>query len=144
MSLWTGNSFSWENTANTTKLDAYRPPPWEGARLGGYNRMRGFENNRFSDKSVFYITAEYRATLQWNPFRKSDYLPVAVDWLQIVPFIEAGRVNDTYGLDLLKDMKFDAGISLRAMAAQTPVRLDVAYSNEGVKFWVMVFQPFDF
>jgi hypothetical protein len=41
-------------------------------------------------------------------------------------------------------MKFDAGISLRAMAAQVPVRVDLAYGDEGANFWVMVFQPFDF
>ncbi len=145
MSFWTGYSFSWdkEKTFNHGITD-HRPPPWEGARLGGIFRMRGYNTDRFSDKAVAYGTAEYRAILDWNPFRKNDYIPVAVDWLQLVGFVEAGRVNDTYNFDLLKDMKYDVGVSLRAMAAHVPVRLDVAYSNEGVNFWVMVFQPFDF
>jgi hypothetical protein len=107
-------------------------------------RMRGYSTDRFSDKAVIYGTAEYRAILDWNPFRKNEYIPVAVDWLQVVGFVEAGRVNDTYNFDLLSDMKFDAGISLRAMAAQVPVRVDLAYGDEGANFWVMVFQPFDF
>ncbi len=144
MSLWTAHSFSWDKKSTKDGIDAHRPPPWEGARLGGYNRMRGYENNRFSDKSALYFTAEYRATLQWNPFRKNEYIPVAIDWIQIVPFIEAGRVNNTYNADLLQDMKFDAGISFRTMAAQVPVRIDIARGDEGTNFWVMVFQPFDF
>jgi len=142
MSFWTGYSFSWES--NDQSLDDHRPPPWEGARLGGMFRMRAYDTNRFSDKATIYGTAEYRAILDWNPFRKSEYLPVTVDWLQVVGFVEAGRVNDSYNFDLLQDMKFDVGVSLRAMAAQVPVRIDVAYGEEGVNFWVMVFQPFDF
>ena len=145
MSFWTGNSFSWEKENEYLPgIASHRPPPWDGGRLGGMFRMRGYSTDRFSDKAVIYGTAEYRAILDWNPFRKNEYIPVAVDWLQVVGFVEAGRVNDTYNFDLLSDMKFDAGISLRAMAAQVPVRVDLAYGDEGANFWVMVFQPFDF
>jgi outer membrane protein assembly factor BamA len=144
MSFWSGYSFSWDRDSNNQGIDAHRPPPWEGGKLGGMFRMRGYNSDRFSDKSVIYGTAEYRAILDWNPFRKNDYIPVAVDWLQVVGFVEAGNVNDKYNTDLFEDMKFDVGISLRAMAAQVPVRVDVAYGDEGVNFWVMVFQPFDF
>ena len=145
MSFWTGYSFSWdEDNEYLPGIDAHRPPPWEGAKLGGMFRMRGYNTDRFSDKAVAYATAEYRAVLEWNPFRKSDYIPVSIDWLQVVGFVEAGRVNDDYDLDLLSDLKYDVGISLRAMAATVPVRFDVAYSDEGTQVWVMVFQPFDF
>ena len=146
LSVWTGYSFSWDNdhTYGNTDIDAHRPPPWEGARLGGFYRMRGYENNRFSDKAAFYATAEYRAVLEYNPFRTNRFIPVAIDWFQVVPFVEVGRVNDTYNFDLLSDMKYDVGISLRAMAAEIPIRLDVAYGDEGTNFWVMVYQPFDF
>jgi len=145
MSFWTGYSFLWDRNGQIdNNIDAHRPPPWEGARLGGIFRMRGYNTNRFSDKAVVYGTAEYRAVLKWNPFRKSDYIPVTIDWLQVVGFVEAGRVHESYNFDLLSDMKYDAGISLRAMAAQVPIRLDIAASDEGVNFWVMVFHPFDF
>jgi len=145
MSFWTGYSFSWDRDNDILPdIADHRPPPWEGGRLGGMFRMRGYNTDRFSDKAVVYGTAEYRAVLDWNPFRKNDYIPVAVDWLQVVGFVEAGRVNDYYNTDLLQDMKFDVGVSLRAMAAQVPVRVDVAYGDEGMNFWVMVYQPFDF
>ncbi|HID93682.1 MAG TPA: hypothetical protein EYP60_06260 [bacterium (Candidatus Stahlbacteria)] len=145
LSVWTGYSFSWDNDREIAPgIDAHRPPMWEGSRLGGFNRMRGYNNNRFQDKAVFYATAEYRAVLDWNPLKKNDYIPVAVDWFQVVGFVEAGRVHDQYNFDLLSDMKYDVGISLRAMVAQLPVRLDVAYGDEGVNMWVMIQQPFDF
>ena len=145
LSVWTGYSFSWENDREIAPgIDAHRPPMWEGGRLGGFNRMRGYDNNRFLDKAAFYATAEYRAVLDWNPLKKNDYIPVAVDWFQVVGFIEVGRVHDQYNFDLLSDMKYDVGISLRAMAAQLPLRLDIAYSDEGTNMWVMIQQPFDF
>jgi len=145
LSLWTGYSFSWDNTKQISPfIDTHRTPLWEGGRLGGFNRMRGYDTNRFSDKAVLYATAEYRSILKWNPFRKNDYIPIAIDWLQVVGFVEAGRVHNKYNFDLLNDMKFDAGVSLRAMAAQLPVRFDVAYGNEGWNMWVMIRQPFDF
>jgi len=145
MSLWTGYSFSWDrNSEFRPGIADHRPPPWEGARLGGMFRMRGYSTNRFSDKAVLYGTAEYRAILNWNPFKKNKYIPVTVDWLQLVGFIEAGRVNDRYNSSLFQNMKLDAGISLRTMALQVPVRIDIAYSKEGTNIWLMLFQPFDF
>ena len=145
LSVWTGYSYSWDNDSEIAPgFNAHRPPMWEGARLGGFNRMRGYDNNRFSDKAVFYATAEYRAIIDYDPFKNNSMVPVAVDWFQVVPFIEVGRVHDQYNFDLLSDMKYDVGISLRAMVAQLPVRLDVAYSEEGTNMWVMVQQPFDF
>ncbi len=145
LSMWTGYSYSWDNDSEIAPgFNAHRPPMWEGARLGGFNRMRGYDNNRFSDKAVFYATAEYRAILNWNPLKKNSLIPVAVDWFQVVGFVEVGRVHDQYNFDLLSDMKYDVGISLRAMAAQLPVRLDIAYSDEGTNMWVMIQQPFDF
>jgi hypothetical protein len=147
MSFWTGYSFSWDTDATHDQfgyINSHRPPPWEGGRLGGMFRMRGYNTDRFSDRAVIYGSMEYRAILDWNPFRKNEYIPVAVDWLQIVPFVEVGSVHEQYNGHLFDDMKFDVGIGLRAMVAQTPIRVDIAAGDEGVNFWVMVFQPFDF
>ena len=145
LSLWTGYSPSWNNDKEIYKdINANRPPLWEGARLGGFNRLRAYDNNRFSDKAAFYLSAEYRAVLKYNPLKDNKMLPVTVDWFQIVPFIEAGRVNEQYNADLLTDMKYDAGISLRAMVVQMPVRFDIAYGSEGANVWAMIQHPFDF
>lgn len=145
LSMWTGHSFSWDNNQEISPgFDAHRPPMWEGSRLGGYKRMRGYDQDRFSDKSVFYASAEYRAIIDYNPLKNSSWIPAKVDWFQVVAFVEAGRVHDQYNFDLLSDMKYDAGISLRALVSELPVRLDVAYGEEGTNLWLMVRHPFDF
>jgi len=145
LSVWTGYSFSWDNTKEIAPgIAKNRPPTWEGARLGGLNRMRGYENDRFSDKAVFYATAEYRAILNYNPLKENSLVPVAVDWFQVVGFVEVGRVHEQYNFDLISDMKYNVGISLRALVAQLPVRFDVAYGEEGTNMWLMINQPFDF
>jgi len=145
LSVWTGYSFSWDNDNEIISgINAHRPPTWEGARLGGFFKMRGYDNNRFSDKAAFYATAEYRAVLDYNPLKGNSLLPVAVDWFQVVGFVEAGRVHDQYNFDLVSDMKYDVGISLRALVAQLPIRFDLAYGEEGTNIWLMINQPFDF
>jgi len=145
LSLWTGYSFSWDEDNDIAPgIAKHRPPTWEGARLGGFSKMRAYNQNRFSDKAVFYATAEYRAVLDYNPLKKNTLVPVAVDWFQVVAFVEAGRVNDQYNFDLLTDLKYDVGISLRAMVAQLPVRFDIAYGDEGANMWVMIQHPFDY
>jgi hypothetical protein len=145
LSLWSGYSFSWDNDAEISPgFDAHRPPMWEGPRLGGFNRMRGYDHNRFSDKAVLYAAAEYRAIIDYNPLKDIDWIPAKVDWFQVVLFAEAGRVHDQYDLELVSDMKYDAGISLRAMVSELPIRLDVATGEEGTYLWLMAQHPFDF
>jgi len=149
LSTWTGYSFSWDNDSEIMPyIASSRPPIGEGARLGNMFRMRGYDSNRFSGKAVLYGTAEYRSILKYNPFQSEKFLkdnsPVSIDWFQLVGFVEAGAVSDKYDSNLITDMKFDVGLSLRAMAAELPVRFDVAYGDEGVSMWVMINQPFDF
>jgi outer membrane protein assembly factor BamA len=145
LSMWTGYSFSWDNDNEISPgFDAHRPPMWEGARLGGINRMRGYDQNRFSDKAVFYATAEYRAIIDYNPLKDSSFMPLDVEWIQVVPFVEMGRVHDEYNLDLINDMKYDVGISLRTMISELVLRLDVAHGEEGTYIWLMESHPFDF
>jgi hypothetical protein len=145
MSFWTGYSDSWDNNSEIYPgINAHRPSTGEGATLGGMFKMRGYDSNRFSDKAAIYATAEYRAVLNYNPIRNNSVLPVAVDWFQVVAFAEVGRVHDSYDFDLLTDVKYDVGLSLRALVAQLPIRFDVAYSEEGTNLWLMLNQPFDF
>ena len=145
LSVWTGYSFSWDkNKEIAPSIDLHRPPLWEGGRLGGFNKLRAYDNNRFSDKAALYATAEYRAILKFNPLKHNSIVPVAIDWFQVVAFAEIGRVHDHYDFNLLNDMKYSVGLSLRAMTAQLPVRFDIAYGKEGANMWVMVNQPFDF
>lgn len=144
LNLWTGDTPSWEEHAdvNGNIKVTNRPPFYEGAALGGFYRMRGYPVDRFNDRSVLYTAAEYRYTLDWNPLGNISWLRfLQSDWLQLVGFIEGGRVANEYG-DLFEDWKVDGGVGLRAMFAGAVVRLDVGVSDETTSGWVMFGHPF--
>lgn len=141
LNLWTGVSPSWSTKiANDgTETAVNKPPFFEGARLGGFYRMRGYPNNRFNDRAVIYTAGEYRHTLKWNPIKDISWLKwLKSDWFQLVAFAEGGRVTDEYEFsELTTNWKIDGGAGLRAMLAGAVVRLDVAHSDEGTTAWVM-------
>lgn len=146
LNFWTGSSLSWKETVNENGevVVENKPPYNDGARLGGFYRMKGFPSNRFNDRSVIYGAAEYRYTLDWNPVAGVNWLRwLKLDWFQLVPFVEAGRVAPDYDLgELFSDLKFDGGLGIRALTAGAVVRFDMAVSEEGSNFWVMFQQPF--
>jgi hypothetical protein len=146
INFWTGDTPSCEEGKNADRNIeiSHRPPFYEGAPLGGFYRMRGYPIDRFNDQSVIYTTAEYRYTLKWNPIGKVSWLRfLQSDWLQMVGFVEGGRVANTYSLsELLSDWKVDGGFGLRAMLAGGVVRFDVGISDEGTNVWAMFGQPF--
>ncbi|MEN8130941.1 MAG: BamA/TamA family outer membrane protein [Pseudomonadota bacterium] len=146
LNFWTGDTPSWEeHGGDDGKITvAHRPPFYEGASLGGFYRMRGYPIDRFNDRSVIYTAAEYRYTLDWNPIGSISWLRfLQSDWLQLVGFIEGGRVANNYNLSvLLQDWKADGGFGLRAMLAGGVVRLDVGLSEESTSAWVMFGHPF--
>jgi Omp85 superfamily domain len=145
LDVWTAVSPTWEVQPNGT-IDN-RPPTYAGATLGGLWRMRGYPSQRFSDKAGIYYGAEYRLIPDWNPFPSWPWLQqyIGIQWVQFVPFIEAGRVAPAWSLGTLHShMKFDAGFGTRLMAKWLVVRLDLAVSSEGGAIQMMVSQPFQF
>lgn len=146
LNIWTGYSPSWDEEPDENgNVDiTSRPPHVDGATLGGFYRMRGYANHRFSGRSVIYTTAEYRYTLNWNPFAGVSWLRfLQTDWFQLVGFIEGGRVANDYDLsELFSEWKADAGLGIRTMMAGGVIRLDIAASEEGVNGWVMFGHPF--
>lgn len=142
--FWTSNTPTWETSPNNAQQVTNRPPPGYGSQLGGFDRMRAYPNGRFRDKSAVYYAAEVRLTPQFQKMRDWPIIKYfEVDWFQVVPFVEAGRVSDEYNSNLLtKDLKLDAGIGLRVMAFRTVFRLDFAVSEEGAAIQAMISQPF--
>jgi len=144
LNFWTGETPSWEEQteANENITVSHRPPFYDGATLGGFYRMRGYPVDRFNDRSVLYTAAEYRYTLDWNPIGNISWLRfLQSDWLQLVGFVEGGRVANEYG-DLFEDWKVDGGVGIRSMFAGAVVRLDVGVSDEATSVWVMFGHPF--
>lgn len=146
LNFWTGDSPTWteETLENGATVITDDPPYLEGARLGGFYRMRAYPTNRFNSRSVIYTTAEYRYTPKWNPIANVSWLQfLKLDWFQLVGFVEGGRVAEEYSLDVLfSDWKVDGGVGLRAMVAGGVVRFDVAASEEETSAWVMFGHPF--
>jgi outer membrane protein assembly factor BamA len=133
---------TWETDANGNVTS--RPPQYEGATLGGLDRMRGFEGDRFSDKAGVYYGVEYRIIPRWQPLTKVQFLDWAnIRYWQFAVFAEAGEVADSWGIeDLHSNMKIDGGISIRGMFYQAVCRLDIAISEEGSRVVAMYGHPF--
>ena len=142
---WTSYSPTWNKESGGEVTN--RPPAYTGSTLGGLWRMRGFPSQRFNDRAATYYAAELRLIPEWNPFnnwpRVQKY--VGIKWLQFVPFVEIGRVAPEWSFSRLhSDMKWDAGLGIRASAKGIVIRVDSAYSNEGVGVQMMISQPFQF
>lgn len=146
LNMWTGTSPSWDTTTNADgQVEVTHGTPYlAGARLGGFYRMRAYPTNRFNDRSVIYTTAEYRFTPDWNPIGETSWLSwLKMDWMQLVGFVEGGRVAEDYDVsELFSEWKVDGGFGLRAMVAGGVVRFDYAVSDEGSAGWVMFGHPF--
>jgi len=146
LDFWTVDTPSWDESGGRVSGD---PPTYYGGSLGGFWRLRGYPSNRFHDRAAILYTAELRLIPQWQPLAQSrPGLPAwlkffKIDWWQLVAFAEAGRVAGTWSLsELHSDMKWDLGAGIRLMALKAVVRLDLAYSDEGVGVWAMVGHPF--
>ncbi len=145
LDVWTATSPSWRHGATGMVLN--RPPTYAGATLGGWWRMRGYRIGRFSDKAAVYSCAEYRMIPRWNPFDGWRWLQdrLGVQWIQLAPFVEVGRVSPSWNLgELHSSMKWDVGLGFRFLARSVLIRVDVGASPEGAAVQMMVEQPFQF
>lgn len=146
LNIWTGYSPTWNVVTDSqgNRMVEGGAPYNEGATLGGFTRLRGYDMSRFHDKAVLYGAAEYRYTLDYNPMKSLPWLDfLRIDWIQLVGFAEVGRVGEAYtASELLTDLKYDYGVSLRALLAGLVVRTDLAKSPESTNFWIMVDHPF--
>ena len=144
LDFWTSNTPTWQTDPQDDQIVTHRPPPKYGSTLGGWDRLRAYPTGRFNAKSAVYYSAELRLIPRYRPLK--DWAPMKyfqIDWWQVVPFVEAGRVGPDYDSDLFyKDLKWDVGFGFRLMAFRTVVRLDMAYGKEGAAAWAMIEQPF--
>jgi hypothetical protein len=142
LNYWTSINTDWDENADGT-ID-HNPPPGFGSELGGFDRLRGYASDRFNDKAAVHYTAELRFIPQIQPLHDLPILDYfQIDWWQIVPFVEAGRVSEKYNSDLyFKDLKWNAGVGIRLMTFRAVVRLDFAVGEEGASVYAMISHPF--
>ncbi len=147
LTLWWIDTPSWDDTdQDGDDLVFQRPPSYAGATLGGPERMRGYPEGRFNDRSAVYYAAEYRHMPQWNPLKNAGWLNrrnAHVQWLQYVTGVEVGRVADEFDLETLHtDMKVAGLVGLRAMVNTLVVRADVGITDEGFAVQMTIDHPF--
>ncbi len=145
LDIWTSDSPTWKVRDNGEITNG--APAYAGSTLGGLWKMRGYPSQRFNDKAAIYYCAELRLIPRWNPFDKWPGLQkhVGVQWLQFVPFVEFGRVANTWNLSKLHtELNWSAGLGLRVWAKGLVVRIDTAVSDEASGIQMMISQPFQF
>ncbi len=145
LDYWTSYTPSWEPAVDSLGpfIDG-RPPNAIGSTLGGFNRLRAYPVDRFSDKAAVYYSAELRLMPEWNPLGNMQLLKsLDIDWWMIVPFVELGRVAPHWSFsDLHQDMRKVLGLGLRFMAHKAVFRLDTAVSSDAWSIYAMVGHPF--
>ena len=146
LNAWLSDTPTWNDTETIEGEQHYRrPPSFAGVRLGGWDKMRGFETNRFHGRSAVAYTAEFRMMPDWQPLQD---LPLVgelyeIPWWQWAVFIDAGRVADTFSLsELHTDMKYSIGGSIRFKVEGITIRTEIAASEEDTMFRVFINQPF--
>jgi hypothetical protein len=103
--------------------------------LGGDLLLRGFTDNRFTDKGAWCLDLEERVRLF-----QTHLFGVTADW-RIDPFVSVGQVYDRAG-DALSRVRAAVGLGFRAWVHPNIVgRVDAAYGGEGIKFYVVLGYP---
>jgi hypothetical protein len=135
LNFWTSDVPTWAK--------GNRPPVFAGSTLGGFDRLRAYQESRFNDRSAIYYAAEYRHVPSWNPWPEVPLInKLYIPWWQWVGFAEAGRVAGSYSLSTLHaDMKWVIGGGIRAMVMGIVVRIDTAISEEGTGVQMTVGHP---
>jgi outer membrane protein assembly factor BamA len=101
-------------------------PFFERSSLGGQNNLRGYGVDRFIDDHLIVVNIEERIHLM-----RAHFLNVAAEF-EIAPFVDMGKVFNTFRKRQLQDYQITPGIGFRAMVRPSVVgRVDYGYSKEG-------------
>ncbi|SHG88481.1 BamA/TamA family outer membrane protein [Ferrimonas marina] len=130
---------TWDNT------DPSSQPDWFAQSvLGGSERLRGYGNDRFSNRSALFYAAEYRVIPNWQPQQQIPLLNrYDFPWWQAALFAELGKTEDRLSLSALhRDMEWSAGFGLRFFIERMVARADFGFSDEESLFHFTVNQAF--
>ena len=112
-------------------------PFFERSSLGGQNTLRAFGVGRFVDNHALVFSAEERVQL----FHLKVFGTVAE--VEIAPFLDVGKVTDTFRYRAFSQYEANPGIGFRAIARPNVVaRVDVATGNEGSAVFAGLDFPF--
>lgn len=93
--------------------------------LGGFDTIRGFNENRFVGDAATFANVEFR----WS-FAEATFLKQHLRYI-LVPFFDAGRVYDSISSTTFEDYQYSGGLGLRlAWNVSTVVSFDSSYSSD--------------
>ena len=123
------------------KLDATvggdEVPFFERSSLGGQTTLRGYGVGRFVDNHALVFSAEERIQL----FHLKVFGTVAE--VEVAPFLDVGKVANTFRYRAFSQYEANPGIGFRAIARPNVVaRVDVATGNEGSAVFAGLDFPF--
>ena len=108
-------------------------PFWSLPSLGGRNTLRGYIQNRFTDKAAWHATGEYRLWVVPRGFKVTD--SIRIERVGLALFYDIGTVDDRFE-DLWSATVHDSyGVSFRFSLERTALfRADLGFSDEGTNF----------
>ncbi|TAL10379.1 MAG: hypothetical protein EPO02_07890 [Nitrospirae bacterium] len=112
-------------------------PFFERSSLGGQNTLRAFGVGRFVDNHALVLSAEERVQL----FHLKVFGTVAE--VEVAPFLDVGKVTNTFRYRAFSEYEANPGIGFRAIARPNVVaRVDLATGNEGRAIFAGLDFPF--
>lgn len=112
-------------------------PFYEEPTLGGDTTLRAFGQSRFIDENAFLVNFEERIPVLGK--RIFDHLIN----LEAAPFVDIGRVYDTFGTKAFTNLQVNPGLGLRMLAPPNVVgRLDIGHGRDGTNVFVGLDYPF--
>ena len=112
-------------------------PFFERSSLGGQTTLRGYGVGRFVDNHALVFSAEERIQL----FHLKVFGTVAE--VEVAPFLDVGKVANTFRYRAFSQYEANPGIGFRAIARPNVVaRVDVATGNEGSAVFAGLDFPF--
>ncbi|WP_295894094.1 hypothetical protein [uncultured Vibrio sp.] len=118
---------TWRNSVSSSQ------PAWFAqSTLGGPDRMRGYGDNYFHNRSALFYGSEYRLIPSWQPQVTAPLLKhYNFPWWQFAVFAELGNVEDKFDMvELHKNVQWSSGLGVRVFIENIVARADFALSKD--------------
>lgn len=122
---------------NLQMTQGFEVPFYEKSSLGGQNNMRGYGVDRFIDDNLVVFNIEQRIHVL-----RTRVANVMAEF-EIAPFVDIGKVFNTFNVRQFRDYEVTPGIGFRALVRPGTVgRIDYGYSEEGGAVYAGLDYPF--
>ena len=109
--------------------------------LGGPNTLRGYINDRFTDRAAWHASAEYRFWFVPRGFRITDR--IRIERVGAAVFYDVGSVADDWSESFSSTVRDSYGIGLRVHLERLALfRVDFGFSDEDTNFTINYGLPF--